>query len=128
MDNKKLVIKDIEGNEYIFISQQCESSSFTYNESTSTGDGILKITYDYLEKNEEFYNFFKSIKSKEIVEINFFFLKPEEEEENKGPEYIELFSNTSKKLFNIKNILYNENFGQILNIMSAGLTATFGEV
>jgi len=81
-----------------------------------------------LEKNEEFYNFFKSIKSKEIVEINFFFLKPEEEEENKGPEYIELFSNTSKKLFNIKNILYNENFGQILNIMSAGLTATFGEV
>ena len=121
MDNKKLILKDTEGKEYIFISEQCDNSNFTYNETESNGEGLFKMNYNYVGKNDEFYNFYKEIKTKDIVEVSLYIYDEEFDT------YIEIFSSVSKELPVVRKILYNENYGQVLKFLTAGLIISLKE-
>ena len=103
MDNKKLVLKDISGNEYVFISKKCDNSSFNF----SSPDQIMssRFSYEYRNIDEEVYNFYNTIKNIELSEV--FFYMTVEDPYTKEMTEIQIFSSTSKNL-KISNIRYNE--------------------
>ena len=103
MDNKKLVLKDVSGNEYVFISEKCDNSSFNF----SSPDQIMssRFSYEYRNIDEEVYNFYNTIKNIELSEVLFYMTV--EDPHTKEMTEIQIFSSVSKNL-KISNVRYNE--------------------
>lgn len=97
MDNKKLVLKDAVGVEYVFVAEGCEQSSFSF--SNPEKEISSRFSYEYKNINEEAYLFAKSVKNIELAEVSFYV--------NIDGEEIELFSSKSKNLKPI-SLRYNE--------------------
>ena len=103
MDNKKLVLKDVSGNEYVFISQNCDNSTFSF--SSPNQELSSRFSYEYRGIDEEVYNFYNTVKDIELSEVSFYMTvkDPYSEETTE----IKVFSSASKNL-KISNIRYNE--------------------
>lgn len=88
MDNKKLIFTDTSGVEYVFISEGCEQSSFSF--SNPEKETSSRFSYEYKNINEEAYNFYKTIENIELSKVSFYM--------NIDGQYIEMFSSESKNL------------------------------